>query len=310
MSSPELERIRAAVPVDGAWLVGGSVRDLLLGRPVTDVDLVVRGRPGGGRPPAGPGRRRRSLPAVRAARRLAGGAAMGGRSMSRACRGGSIEADLGQRDFTVNAIAIPLAGGEPIDPSGGPRRPRGAQPAGGLRPGLRRRPAAAAAAGPDRPRAGLRDRSACARAGPRPARSWPTGPAGSGSTWRCGGWSGLDDPTAGVRLLDRMGVLEVVLPEIAPTRGVEQSPFHHLDVYEHTLQVLDTAADIAGHPRALPAAAGSGGGRGAGPARRRRSGGGRRAAAGGALPRHPKAADPSCVGRRPDQLHGPRRRGR
>ena len=30
-----------------------------------------------------------------------------------------IEADLGTRDFTINAIAIPLAGGEPVDPFGG-----------------------------------------------------------------------------------------------------------------------------------------------------------------------------------------------
>ena len=30
--------------------------------------------------------------------------------------------------------------------------------------------------------------------------------------------------------------------------GCEQSPFHHLDVFEHTLQVLDASADIAAHP--------------------------------------------------------------
>ena len=34
-------------------------------------------------------------------------------------RGGSIEADLAERDFTVGAIAVPLAGGEPVDPLGG-----------------------------------------------------------------------------------------------------------------------------------------------------------------------------------------------
>src|SRR2546430_216244 len=32
---------------------------------------------------------------------------------------GSIEADLFTRDFTINAIAEPLAGGELVDPSGG-----------------------------------------------------------------------------------------------------------------------------------------------------------------------------------------------
>jgi tRNA nucleotidyltransferase/poly(A) polymerase len=32
---------------------------------------------------------------------------------------GTIEADLARRDFTINAIAVPVAGGEPVDPSGG-----------------------------------------------------------------------------------------------------------------------------------------------------------------------------------------------
>ena len=36
-----LADIRRRAPVEGAWLVGGSVRDMLLGRPVLDIDLVV-----------------------------------------------------------------------------------------------------------------------------------------------------------------------------------------------------------------------------------------------------------------------------
>jgi poly(A) polymerase len=116
--SPELERIRSLAPVPGAWLVGGSVRDLLTGRPVTDVDLVVADDPG---------------QAARALAREVGGAPFplserhGAWRVVRAdvtvdvarCRGGSIEADLGERDFTVNAIALPLEGGDPVDPFGG-----------------------------------------------------------------------------------------------------------------------------------------------------------------------------------------------
>ena len=34
-------------------------------------------------------------------------------------RGETIEADLALRDFTINAIAEPIAGGAPIDPLGG-----------------------------------------------------------------------------------------------------------------------------------------------------------------------------------------------
>jgi tRNA nucleotidyltransferase/poly(A) polymerase len=57
-----------------------------------------------------------------------------------------------------------------------------------------------------------------------------------------------DHPEEGIRLLDRLGVLDVVLPEMAAMRGVGQSAFHHLDVFDHTLKVLDAAADVAAHP--------------------------------------------------------------
>ena len=45
MSLPGLDAVRALAPVPDAWLVGGSVRDLLLGRQVVDVDLVVERDP-------------------------------------------------------------------------------------------------------------------------------------------------------------------------------------------------------------------------------------------------------------------------
>ena len=45
--------------------------------------------------------------------------AMAGTWTSSALRADSIEGDLRARDFTVNAIGMPLAGGDPIDPTGG-----------------------------------------------------------------------------------------------------------------------------------------------------------------------------------------------
>src|SRR5262252_6380739 len=45
-SSSTPDPLQALPPVDGAWLVGGSVRDLLMGRPVIDIDLVVERDPG------------------------------------------------------------------------------------------------------------------------------------------------------------------------------------------------------------------------------------------------------------------------
>ena len=47
-----------------------------------------------------------------------------------------------------------------------------------------------------------------------------------------------EDPVAAVRTLDALGLLAVLLPELAALQGVGQGVYHHLDVYEHTLAVL------------------------------------------------------------------------
>src|SRR5277367_5107380 len=109
---------RAALEGQPAWLVGGAVRDRMLGRSLTDLDLVVDGDP---------------EQAARALARAAGRAACFALSedfgawrvvaRDRAwqadverLRGGSLRADLGLREFTVNAIAEPIEGGAQIDP--------------------------------------------------------------------------------------------------------------------------------------------------------------------------------------------------
>jgi putative nucleotidyltransferase with HDIG domain len=43
----------------------------------------------------------------------------------------------------------------------------------------------------------------------------------------------------GLELMSELGATAVVLPELEAMRGVEQSRFHHLDVYGHTLEVLE-----------------------------------------------------------------------
>ena len=43
---------------------------------------------------------------------------------------------------------------------------------------------------------------------------------------------------AGLELAARLGVLDAILPELTALQGVEQSHFHHLDVLDHTLEVL------------------------------------------------------------------------
>jgi poly(A) polymerase-like protein len=111
------ELAREVLGEEQAWFVGGAVRDDLLGRPLVDVDIVCRE----------PER------AARAYADRAGGAPFPLSTAHASWRvvlddrrtvdftpvHGSIESDLARRDFTVNAIAVPVAGGEVVDPSGG-----------------------------------------------------------------------------------------------------------------------------------------------------------------------------------------------
>jgi poly(A) polymerase len=52
----------------------------------------------------------------------------------------------------------------------------------------------------------------------------------------------------GLAEMDRVGATPVVLPELDALRGVEQSAYHHLDVYDHTLAVLEQAIAIERDP--------------------------------------------------------------
>ena len=112
------ELVRSAVGSGPAWVVGGSVRDELLGRDVVDVDVAC----------ADP-----EL-AARVYGRLARGAVFplserhgawrvalrAGRTADfTPLRGETIEDDLLTRDFTVNAIARPVGSPELVDPLAG-----------------------------------------------------------------------------------------------------------------------------------------------------------------------------------------------
>jgi len=112
------ERVEEILRGEDAWIVGGAVRDLLLGRQVLDLDVACRD------PRAA---------AHRFAKRF-GGAAFPLSERHGAWRVATqgaeetvdftplpsgIEADLATRDFTFNAIAIPVGGDDPVDPHGG-----------------------------------------------------------------------------------------------------------------------------------------------------------------------------------------------
>src|SRR3954470_11163514 len=245
-----LEIAREVLAGERAWLVGGAVRDRLLGRETDDVDLAVDGDP---------------RPFARRIARAAGGSAF---QLSGAfgawrvvgpqhawhvdlvtLRDGGIAEDLAHRDFTINAMAEPLGGGELLDPHGG-------------RADLERRlvrmvSARALAEDPLRALRAVRiaveldlaidadtGREAAARAGgiDRVAAERVFGEL---KRVVC-----ADAARRGLELMAGHGLLDAVLPELAALRGIEQSAYHHLDVCEHTLEVLDAVALLQRDPAA------------------------------------------------------------
>ena len=121
----QLRQIAARVP---AYLVGGVVRDLLLGREVTDLDVAIEGDPEALTDLTGFSLERDGLFLTG---RLEQGDVKIDVAQSRAetypepgalpeVRPASITEDLARRDFTVNAMAFSVSGGRDLlDPHGG-----------------------------------------------------------------------------------------------------------------------------------------------------------------------------------------------
>src|SRR4026209_1507162 len=110
-------RSRTGVAGVEAYVVGGAVRDELLGRQIVDVDVAIPDPEGAARIYAG-----LSKGAVFPLSEKHGAwrvAFKDGTTVDFTPLDGPIEDDLRTRDFTINAIAQPVAGGEHVDPLGG-----------------------------------------------------------------------------------------------------------------------------------------------------------------------------------------------
>ena len=246
-----------------SWIVGGALRDELLGREITDIDIAVEGDP--------------EAAARELAARVRGpvfqlSEAFGAwRVVDRRggvvydfapLQGSTIEADLAKRDFTVNAMAREQSGeGAPLGPAGGelidPSEGELIDPLGG-RGDLESRTLRvigpeAYASDPLRP---LRLARFAAELGFEPDAETErlTADAAPG----VGRASGerifaelrrlvlAPEAVRGLALADRLGLLHAVLPELADLHDIEQSHFHHKDVYGHTLEVLERLIELEG----------------------------------------------------------------
>jgi tRNA nucleotidyltransferase/poly(A) polymerase len=112
------ERVHEVLAGEDAWIVGGAVRDALLGRPVVDVDVACREPEAAARRFA---RRFGGAPFPLSERHGAWRVVATGsdETIDFTPLQGGIEDDLATRDFTFNAIAVPVAGGEAVDPFDG-----------------------------------------------------------------------------------------------------------------------------------------------------------------------------------------------
>lgn len=237
------------------WLVGGAVRDAILGRPVVDLDFAVDGEA------------RRV--ARQAADRLGGAyyeldderdtgrvllaSAGGPRTIDFArLRGGDLEADLRGRDFTINAMAVALNAPERVlDPTGGLQdlRDRVLRLAGPT--AIQDDPLRALRA--VRLAVSLELHIEPATLGHvRSARDHLAAVSAERARDELMRMLQALRPGRLLRLLDHLGLLTAVLPELEPLRGLVQPAPHAFLGLDHTLSVVDRLGDLLWALEPLP----------------------------------------------------------
>jgi putative nucleotidyltransferase with HDIG domain len=232
------------------YVVGGAVRDWLLGRTTTDFDVAVAGAP-----------RAVARDLARATRAHVFELSEGFGSWRVVARDrawqldvlplaeGDIERDLALRDFTINAMAWPLNGGldDLVDPFGG----RADAAAG------RMRMVAPGAFAADPLRVLRVVRLACElafevdTATAQAARASAPDLRGVAAERVFAELRRIvigSRAVAGLALLDELDATPVILPELDALHGVGQSQYHHLDVAAHTRAVLEAVIALEADP--------------------------------------------------------------
>jgi poly(A) polymerase len=268
--SPPISRLAKAFETAGfeLALVGGSVRDAFLGRDLHDLDFTTNARPDDILAIVAPlaeahwdiGRAFGTI-----------GAKIGGEQVEITTYrtdaydgetrkpvvefGDSLEGDLVRRDFTVNAMALRVPQKVLVDPSGGVED---------LIAGRLSTPGAPEVSFGDDPLRMMRAARFASQLGF--TLTLPTALAMAELADRIsiislervndelGKLLKTDAPRAGLQLLVESGLADIVLPELPALRLEFDEHFHHKDVYEHSLTVLDQAIDLehSRHPGQAP----------------------------------------------------------
>jgi tRNA nucleotidyltransferase (CCA-adding enzyme) len=251
-----------------AYLVGGGVRDALLGRAETDWDIATDARPE---------RILELFPEGRYENRF-GTVTVAGVEVTTFRRdhryadhrrpdsvtfSDDLLEDLARRDFTVNAIAWGRAGDD-----GGAPEPGWVDPSGGFADLTARRLRAVGDPAARFDEDSLRLLRAARLAAQLEFEIEPATKAAMSETADLVRWVSTErvgaevrrilaaqPPSAGFRILDDTGLLEPLFPELAAQRGVPQAKIPGHDVWQHSLATLDAAAAIDSANEALRLAA-------------------------------------------------------
>ena len=259
-----------------AYAVGGVVRDHFLQRPCTDIDIVCIGHSEGGEVHIG-------IELANAASKALGGSHVsvfknfgtasfrytvygreyelefvGARresyshdSRKPVVENGTLEDDQRRRDFTVNALAVCLNAdryGELMDPFGGIRD---------LNDGILRTPLDPDVTFSDDPLRMMRAIRFASQLGFRIADDTFEAIGRNAKRIEIVSAERITtelnkimlsaNPSLGLKLMQKSGLMQLILPEIAALQGVETVDGKgHKDIFFHTMQVLDNVAQFEG----------------------------------------------------------------
>jgi len=239
------------------YLVGGAVRDMLMGKKIHDWDLATNALPQevtdivkrakGKVVPTGIKHGTvtvfyKNNSAEITTFRLEAGYS-DGRRPDEVHFTSDVEEDLSRRDFTMNAIALRLPTGEIVDPFGGEKD---------IRAGIIRCVGNAAERFNEDGLRPLRAVRFAAQLGFEIEQNTLDAIGGALSVSAKVSWERVRDeidkilaspvPSRAFRLMEETGLLKLFIGELADCRGVEQKGFHRFDVLDHCLYACDYAA--------------------------------------------------------------------